>query len=221
MNEPEYVIVDDFYDDPDEVRRHALGLHYAPKTGATYPGREAHDPEWDWKSAWDRLAAHIGQPVSSESEQKRFLQGKFRIAVAEDENRRKDGVHQDIQPWSGVVYLSRPEHCHGQSAIGFYRHIETGQYSQTPEWWLYVALKLQFDDVSAEERERRFWAYMRDKREWEEIDRVDNRYNRAVVLHAHCFHGSIGLFGTDISNGRLSQHFEFFSRSADPASNSG
>jgi hypothetical protein len=208
---PRTVIIDNFYDDPESIRQMALSLPYRRKPLATYPGREAVAPGFDWSDARARLASNIPEDVSGPCTKKEpFPQGKFRVALASDEETRRDGVHEDVQPWSGVIYLSQERDCRGHGAIGFYRHRETGATASTPDWWLFVSLKLEFANLTEMERADRFWAYMRDKTQWEEIARVDNVYNRAVLLYARCFHASIGLFGATPQVGRLTQHFEFY-----------
>jgi len=47
--------------------------------------------------------------------------------------------------------------------------------------------------------------------EWEQIGEIPMLYNRAILLMSQCFHGSTGLFGNTVENGRLTQNFQFFS----------
>ena len=108
----------------------------------------------------------------------------------------------------GVIYLSRPEDCAGQGAIGFYRHRQTQATWSSPAFAHLVIDPLA--DLHPEEARRRYLEHMKDPHNWDEIERVGMRYNRAVVLFAQCFHGSLGVFGTQPENGRLTQHFEFY-----------
>lgn len=205
------IIIDDFYDDPRAIRQVALNLCFRRKTGATYPGREAVASGCDWELERSMLAKFIHEDVSGAgAKDPPFDQGKFRIATKTDEQTRLDGVHEDVQPWSGIVYLSLPEDCRNQAAVACYEHKDTGAREPTPKWWLYISLKLAFSEVSADERKSRYWAYMRDMDNWIELERFENKFNRAILLYARRFHASTGLFGTSNSDGRLTQHFEYY-----------
>lgn len=213
-------VLDDFYPDPTVVRKAALRLDFTQKPGATYPGLEAICPSFDWQTPWAAMREYIREEVQPDGpKDPPFPQGKFRIAIARDADRRIDGVHVDEQPWSGVVYLTPDEHHSRAGAVGFYRHKETGLLSAAPEWWAYITAKLEFAYLSADKRHSRFWSYMREPEHWVEIDRVENRFNRALLLNAHQFHASIGLFGDSQATGRLTQHFEFYHRQEADAPN--
>ena len=204
------IVLDDFYDDPDSVRRLALSCDFRSKPGATYPGREAVGKGIDWTRTRNALRMYIDDTVDAPSREPPFPQGKFRLALACDQALRLDGVHEDIQLWSAVIYLSRDEDCRG--GVAFYRHRETGALASTPEW--HERTFAHHQHLSERERAAEFWRYMRDETQWEEIGQVAMRYNRAVLLMAQCFHGSTGIFGTEPENGRLTQHFEFYEGTA-------
>jgi Family of unknown function (DUF6445) len=209
------IVVDDFYEDPDAIRALALSLEYYRKPGATYPGREAVARDRDWSPERARLRSYLTDPVDGPCPKKvPFPQGKFRQAMRQDETDRIDGVHEDVQPWSAVVYLSLPGDCAGQPSVGFYRHRETGATELTPEWEREVFGHLL--ELPDEEFTPLYWAYMRDLSHWQEVQRIENRYNRALLLQAQCFHASLGIFGDTPVSCRLTQHFEYYS-DPDPA----
>lgn len=201
------IVVDSFYDHPDAVRELALGLDFRRYPGATYPGRQAQAPR-DWSAERRRLRAYIEEPVDAPSPKSYPAPpGLFRLALAEDDNSRLDGVHQDAQRWSGVIYLSLPRHCQG--GVAFFRHRATGLTASTRELELELFGHLAGrppDEIRAE-----MLAYLRDMRHWEEIGRIPMQYNRAVLLMGQCFHMSMGVFGDTPASGRLTQHFEFYS----------
>jgi hypothetical protein len=203
------IVVDDFYKDPDTIRALALSLEFYRKPGATYPGREAIAPDRDWSAERTMLRSYLNDPVDGPCPKRvPFPQGKFRLAMRQDEKDRVDGVHEDLQPWSAVVYLSLPRDCAGQASVGFYRHRATGAIELTPEWEREVfgdAMELPDEEFTP-----LYWAYMRDMNHWQEVQRIENRYNRALLLQAQCFHASLGVFGDTAMNGRLTQHFEFY-----------
>lgn len=206
MVQPALVVLDDFYPKPDTIRDVALSLSFRRHAGVNYPGGEAV-AALDWSSVRRRLRSFIPEDVDGECPKPTpFPQGLFRLALAADADGRPDGVHQDVQRWSAVIYLSRPEDCRG--GVTFYRHRETGAFSMTPDWEQAVfgdQLGLPDDQLKP-----LIQAYLKDMRHWEEIQHIAMRYNRAVLLMAQCFHASAGLFGDDPETGRLTQHFEFY-----------
>ena len=205
------IVIDDFYDAPDQVRSHALSLPYYTKPGATYPGQEAKPADFDWVTPRKRLQDQVLENINGDCPKSTpFVQGKFRVAVAKDQQSRLDGVHEDIQPWSGIVYLTPEEHCFGSKAIAFYVNKETGKRIADQEWLNFIVEKLSLDGLSVEEKRSRYWEYMRDMDNWLQVSSVENRYNRAILLYAKHFHASEGLFGDSPQTGRLTQHFEYY-----------
>lgn len=207
MSEQSLIVVDNFYDDPNTIRTLALSQKYAEKADATYPGKEAHIYGYDWISVWEKLRSYIEEPVKFVGQKNpSFLQGKFRLALEEDEKTRKDLVHEDVQKWSAVVYLSLPEDCKG--GVAFYKHKKTGYMAASKEWidTCFSEVLSTYPHLLKEELRKHF----KDENQWEKIGEIPMLYNRAVILMAHCFHGSTGVFGFDKHTGRLSQHFEFY-----------
>lgn len=201
-------VVDDFYDRAQEIRSLALGLKYVRKKFATYPGREAIAPGRNWAAVRNRLRARIEEPCDAPCPKENiFPQGKFRLALKKDQRTRIDGVHQDVQKWSGVIYLTPDKHCAG--GVAFYRHRKTRATSATPEWERKVFAKA-LAKLSGTRLRDYFVAYGRDMSNWDEIGQIPMKFNRAVILMAHCFHGSTGVFGDSAATGRLTQHFEFY-----------
>lgn len=113
-------------------------------------------------------------------------------------------------PRQSVIVLDDflPEDCASQGSIGFYRHRATGATEHSAEWECEVFGKQR--ELPREEFLPIFWAYMRDTNNWQEVQRIANCYNRAVLLQAQCFHASVGVFGTTPEHGRLTRHFEFY-----------
>lgn len=202
------IVLDNFYEEPEKIRKLALSLDYQEKEDATYPGKEAYISNSQWLDTWNYLKDKIEDDVTFSGQKKPpFLQGKFRIALAADELKRKDLVHEDVQKWSAVVYLSLPNHCKG--GVAFYRHKKTGCTSASKEW-----IQDTFSEVLSERPHSlkdELRKHFKDESQWEKIGEIPMFYNRVVILMAHCFHGSTGVFGAQKDNGRLTQHFEFYS----------
>lgn len=206
MNSPSLVVIDDFYRRPDVIRDLACSLTFEKTPGVNYPGGQAI-AALDWSPIREILQAYLPsyhpRPSPKATE---FPQGMFRLALADDELTRPDGVHQDAQRWSAVIYLSRNQDCNG--GVAFYRHLETGALAASADWERVVFGRLL--DEPDEVVRPAVKAYFRDPRHWIEVEHVAMRYNRAVLLMAQRFHASRGVFGSEPANGRLTQHFEFY-----------
>src|ERR1700722_10741902 len=97
-------VVDNFYQDPDQIRNYALSLQYSRRDNAPYPGREAFSDR-DWSDIIKKIMSLI--PESTQIEHVRYPkypQGKFHLALASDHQTRGVGVHVDIPKWSTVIY---------------------------------------------------------------------------------------------------------------------
>ena len=107
------IIADDFLDDPEQFRAHALRLTYDQP--GPYPGRNSRQ-RTELEGLDQAVSAIVNEPLqplhSAESH------GKFRLTLATDDQPGK--VHVDPSHWSGILYLSRPEDCRGGTE--FYRH---------------------------------------------------------------------------------------------------
>lgn len=112
------VVVDDFLTDPQELRNAALRLTYPEQSGA-FPGRNSLE-----RVTVDGLAEEVsrilGEPLKPIDPPQSHA--KCRITLAGDKGRAR--VHMDQSHWSGILYLSLPEHCRGGTE--FYRHRRTG-----------------------------------------------------------------------------------------------
>jgi hypothetical protein len=99
------IVIDDFLAEPELLRQRALGLKYE-------------------NAGIDGLAEEVSfivhervcEPDPPQSH------AKCRLTLASDNEPGR--IHVDPSFWSGILYLSRPEHCHGGTE--FYRHIPTG-----------------------------------------------------------------------------------------------
>jgi hypothetical protein len=116
----ELMIIDNFYTDPDNVRKFALSQPF--NVTGNYPGArtKAFLPD-DVKfciSYWMQFAG----PVTHWFEDQGYT-GAFQLATAQD----RTWIHSDHHnTWAGVCYLT-PDAPH-TGGTGLYRHKETGEH---------------------------------------------------------------------------------------------
>lgn len=196
---PSLLILDDFLADPHEMRRQALNLDYDPalKKG-NYPGILS-SRALPIKGLEEAVSARIGiklQPAASTTHQ------YCRLTLGGDKGR--SGVHIDPCFYSGILYLSLPEHCRGGTA--FFRHKPTG-LERVPATQNELAASGYTDVNTLIEQ-----VINRDtlnSQRWERVMTVPMRFNRLILFSPWLFHNSGKPFGDRPENGRL-VHLMFF-----------
>lgn len=187
------IVVDDFLDDPHVLRDAALRLTY-PEVKGMYPGRNSVE-RINVEGLNSEASRLVGEPLVPMVHNQ--AHGKCRIALASDTGTAK--VHVDGSHWSGILYLSQPEHCRGGTE--FFRHIPTNTerapYSDkecadrfgAPSAKQWVADLLERDTM--------------DDSKWEMTMRVPMRFNRLILLRPWLWHTAGESFGDKPENGRL------------------
>ncbi len=186
------LIIDDFYNNPDEVREFALKQDFGVK--GNYPGQRTKPFLSD--SGKEHIAKHLraihGEPVFREDEDSYC--GAFQYTTARD----RTWIHADgWNKWAGVWYGTPNAPISGGTAI--FKHKPTG---------LMRAPRLA-DGTTNKELLDKIYLDAQDMTKWEMVDRVGNVYNRLVLYHGDLFHASLDYFGRDINDGRLFQTFFF------------
>lgn len=116
------IIVDDFYSDPDAVRKFALNQDFSVK--GNYPGARTK-PFFtdDVKQAIEHYMQFAGK-ITNTFEHSGYT-GAFQIATAND----RTWIHSDPHNmWAGVCYLT-PD-APGSGGTGLFRHKATGEHSK-------------------------------------------------------------------------------------------
>lgn len=196
------VVIDNFYENPEAVRKYALhNVDYVDtaKLGANFPGTESKQSFYN-DSIIQKMERAIGMKIKAEP--KKYSFGVFAKTFAQDDRRKV--VHVDGSDWTGLVYLCYPEH--GKSGTVFHRHLTTGLDSVPNE----PVLK-EMGYQSAEDFNDKFIkAQARDESKWGVSARVGLKFNRMVLFQAgRLFHSAEGYFGTEDQNCRLIQLFFF------------
>jgi hypothetical protein len=176
------VVVDAFYNDPDDVRRLALESDFSVR--GNYPG--VRTPPFLHDGIRDGIQHIVQSPIVFWPED--TYNGAFQYTTADDTT----WVHSDhTTNFAGVLFLT-PNPTPG-SGTAFFRHRATGldYYPTDPE----LQRRCEGDAT-------RFDA-------WEKTDVVSNAFNRLVLFDSTRFHASEGTFGSTLADARLFQTFFF------------
>lgn len=193
------IVIDDFYPDPNEVRRMALAGDYPEVSGQrTYPGRNSATaftpPGLD--GAVSRV---VGEPLEG-IDDGMSSHGRFRITLAGERGRYCVHVDPTALTWVGVIYLNASEQCRGGTE--FYRH-KGLQSDRTP---------LSREALSAYGQPSiaaLLQAEGNDESRWEYLMTVPMRFNRLALYRPWLWHSAGAPFGDCLENGRLVQLVSF------------
>ncbi len=199
---PSFLVIDDFLDDPHAARRLALSLEYsqANKHG-NYPGLLS-STALPTQKIEARVSKIIGVPVKPAGGTSHHF---CRLTLKGDKG--VSGVHVDPCFYSGILYLSLPEHCRG--GTDFFRHRRTG-LERVPIRQIdllasgYTDPNVLIEDVINKDTTK--------PSKWERTMRIPMRFNRLILLSPWMFHTSAPGFGNCAENGRL-VHLMFFAKS--------
>ena len=179
---PSIIVLDDFYNNPDDVRKYALSLPF--NVYGNYPGGRTSNQIND---SAKNLIQHVLYPVAGRVvnwlDDDSGYTGAFQVCLQHETT----WIHQDdYNNWAGVLYLSpNPPLNTGTS---FYRHRATISCDSS-----HVGHSLDGDGA--------------DYSKWDEVDVVKNKFNRLILFRANQFHASTNHFGDNLHNGRLTQVF--------------
>ena len=195
-----FAVVDDFLDNAEALRAHALSLDYPPQQGQ-FPGRNSLQ-RMNIDGLTEAVSRILGEPLEPAPPPQSHA--KTRLTFASDKGRGR--VHVDESHWSGILYLSRPEDCRGGTE--FFRHKATGldRFPFSPE----ELDRAGFKDAADAHRvliERDGT----DETAWDALMTVPMRFNRLLLLRPWLFHTAGPGFGDRPENGRL-VYLIFFNR---------
>ena len=190
---PNFMIIDDFLSNPHDVRRQALSLNYDPslKSG-NYPG-VLSATALDVSAAEQSVSKLLGTPLTATPG---TSHGHCRVTLSGDSG--KSGVHIDPCFYSGILYLSLPEHCRG--GTDFFRHKRTGLES-VPLTEMDL-VKAGYSDPNAVVEDVVNKDTLRTS-QWERTMRAPMRFNRLILFSPWMFHNSAPGFGKTLDTGRL------------------
>ena len=182
------IIVDDFYNHPDDVRSFALSQDFSVR--GNYPGLRTKSFLNDSvKEIINDTISHAGGGVTDWllDENNDGYTGAFQICTSKD----RTWIHSDYKNmWAGVCYLTPNAPISGGTAL--YMHKRTGE---------------RFSNGQIDRSEDAY-----DLTKWEVVDRIGNIYNRLILYSGNLYHSSINYFGNYNNDGRLFQTFFFNTR---------
>lgn len=194
------IVVDNFYDDPDLVRKYALDQEFFKGNRGSWPGIRTeliHRTDRDFftifsKKMWELIKIYNFSDIVE-------LQTGFQLI---DETYGRGWVHDDDPKMTvaGVVYLN-PNPIMGSG---------TTIYNDAPDFNGERYSELFMNDVLlASPEERSHLAKYREEQVayFTPNTVVDNVYNRLVLFDSRCWHSADKFFGTTRDDTRLTQVF--------------
>jgi hypothetical protein len=196
-----YAVVDDFYNNPYDIRKYALSLDYPePFEGYTYPGRNSTKSVYD-QSLHNEIEKICGSKLrypKSDTEA-----GYFRLSTENDTFEQY--IHVD-PGWdiAGVLYLNPPNQCEIEGGTSFWMHKKLGieHCPRNPE----EAALLGYDTYHSI-RENLIYGDGLDDTKWLKYLMVPMKFNRLVLFDSLLWHSHNANFGDKKENARLVQLF--------------
>ena len=192
---PNIIVIDNFYTNPDKIREYALSLTYEPPEnhGAVGYRCESGRKILDGTKELLEKILHANIPNGNkEGEWNYSTNGCFQWCNASV----PIVYHCDSQKYAAIIYLTpnAPPEC----GTSFLRHkkykLRNSEVFSKSDWYQ--------SDLNYKEPHL-------DKTQWEVVDSIGNVYNRLVIFDAQYIHGVSEYFGEDIHNSRLFQLFFF------------
>jgi len=178
-----FFVVDDFYADPDYVRRIALQQEFVEDL-RYYKGKRSAKNflNDDIKRSFENI---IGQKITVWEEY--GMNGKFQYCTPED----MLVYHHDLQTWAAVLYLT-----------------PNAPYNTGTCLYAHKATKIRHADEPGCD-ELCFTGGFYDDTKFDLVDVVGNIYNRVVIFDAKCIHAAQKYFGQTKEDSRLFHLFFF------------
>ena len=181
-------IVDNFYTNPDAIRKFALDQEYdTGGIGRGYIGNRTYK-QFLFKGLKERFEEIMGQKITKWEDHD--MNGRFQYCWSGQPR----VWHCDNQKWGGMLYLTpdAPYEC----GTSLYAHKQTKARTFYDDGW-----DKSWTNVPGDPH--------LDGTPFEPVDVLGNVYNRLVIFDASCIHSASEYFGTVKENCRLWQMFFF------------
>ena len=200
------IILDDFHDNPQEVRNYAINATYSKEEKSTYPGTNS-TTGFQEDLLKSKIEYIIQKPIKPSNP---FGYFRYSWNTADEENSNLQKVHVDNGwEWGGVCYLSTPEQLKANPNSGtlFTRHkaLKIDQTPRTREEAQFFGYT-HYDEV----RESIIYGDGLDLDKWDTYAKVPPKFNRLILFRAWMYHSHHINFGPkDPEQSRLVQLFFF------------
>ena len=182
---PSFVVVDNFYENVDFIRKFALSQTYEYHT-AYHKGKRT-EQVYRFEGLKESFENILNSKIKNWETY--GVNGCFQICVGGDQL----VYHCDGQEYAGIIFLT--PNAPPQTGTSFYRSRHTK--------------KMKCNENDENDENIVFKNGYLDSTEFEVVDVVGNIYNRLVLFDSKMFHAASNYFGTNLENGRLFQLFFF------------
>lgn len=179
---PTVLVVDDFYENPDEVRAFALQQEF--KEHSQYHRGKRTDSVFLFPGLKERFEKLLGREIVGWGNN--GVSGCFQSCESTD----AIVYHTDLQSYAAVIFLTPGAPVQGGTRL--LRSIHTKERKCDAETSALVFRRGFFDST-----------------EFEVLDDIGNQYNRLVIWDARCIHAASAYFGNSLETSRLFQIFFF------------
>ena len=184
------ITIDNFYNNPDEVRDYILTQDF--NITGNFPGKRTEPILNESTTEYiSKLISHEGEVDWANNKE---YNGSFQYTTKNDTS----WIHADeYNHWAGVLYLT--PNAPLDSGTGIFKHKETGLYK----------IPRMIDGSIDRELTNKIYNDAGDISKWELVNYIGNVYNRLVIYQGDLFHTSLKYFGNNLEDGRLFQTFFF------------
>lgn len=182
---PDLIVVDNFYENPDDVRALALEQSYSPDL--RYHKGQRTSKKFIAEGTKQIFESLIGRRITNWVDYE--YNGIFQFCTAED----PIVYHSDVQNYAAAVYLT--PNAPVPTGTSFYRSKSHKNIYKI--------------DVNDKEYPDVFAGGFYDQHNFELVDTVGNVYNRLVLWDAKLIHSATSYFGTKKEDARLFHLFFF------------
>lgn len=193
-NLPELIVIDNFYKDPNSIRKRALDLEFLSEENHGAVGHRCEKGKLLSNEAKDYFEKILGKKIklgNNIGEWSYSTNGCFQWCNKDT----RIVYHSDSQEYAGIVFLTpdAPVKC----GTSIFRH-KKYKIKDNSIW-----SKSDWSDGNIMNDPHL------DGNLWEEVDRVGNIYNRLLLFKSHNVHAVSEYFGKTIEDSRLFQLFFF------------
>ncbi len=195
------IVADDFFEEPEAIRRLALSGTFVDSTDAAYTGSWNSPADFRIKPILHKLALALGADVVYDPK----LPFSFRSLTQKQYDQKHTLVHHDRSIWVAFVSLMPPSLP--QVSTAFYRHCQTGLHGLHDAHKVHELLAAGKYDLG------RLGAVLAADSaclsRWDEVGRVGHTWNRLIIMRGRQFHAAGRGFGTSPKNAKLTMLIPF------------